>query len=297
MRLGERCRPARRDQLAHRGRDLGAEPLDGRRVVAADDERADAVGERELGEPLGPRGVVGGRRRCRAAARRPGRGRRRPRRRRCGRCARRASPAARRTGWAASRRRAGRSARASSARSRRSRSRRRAPVPGRGARRRPGSARPRPAPSARRCPRRRGSPRCRPRARAAPRPAYDGGRPRPRSRPRTPPAPRPSSTRPRLSTSRLATVVASTNGGRSGRLVTLVVTRSDDVRASTVAISGPGVEEPRLVRVVLERRQLQAGGLGEQRQLDDPVGLRGVRGDERAELEVVPVVGHPHVLR
>ena len=42
---------------------------------------------------------------------------------------------------------------------------------------------------------------------------------------------------PRLSTSRLATVVASTNGGRSGRLVTFAVTRSVEVRASTVAIS------------------------------------------------------------
>ena len=51
------------------------------------------------------------------------------------------------------------------------------------------------------------------------------------------PAPSPSSTRPRLSTSRLATVFASTNGGRSGRLVTLAVTRSVEVRASTVAAS------------------------------------------------------------
>ena len=110
------------------------------------------------------------------------------------------------------------------------------------------------------------------------------------------PAPRPSSTRPRLSTSRLATVLASTYGGRSGRLVTFVVTRSDDVRASTVAISAQASRNRGLVRMVLERRQLEPGRLGEQRELDDPVGLRGVRRDEGAELEVLAVVGHHPIL-
>ena len=43
--------------------------------------------------------------------------------------------------------------------------------------------------------------------------------------------------RPRLSRSRLATVLASTNGGRSGRLDTFVVSRRVLVRAAMVAIS------------------------------------------------------------
>ena len=67
-----------------------------------------------------------------------------------------------------------------------------------------------------------------------------------------PPAPMPSSTRPRLSTSRLATVLASTNGGRSGRLLTLVVTRSVDGAGEDRRDQRPGVEEPRLVGMVLD---------------------------------------------
>ncbi len=49
---------------------------------------------------------------------------------------------------------------------------------------------------------------------------------------KNPPAPRPSSTRPWLSRSTVATLRASTTGGRSGRLATLGVTMILDVAAA-----------------------------------------------------------------
>src|SRR5690606_30050155 len=44
-----------RDRLPGRRGDLGAEPFEGRRVVAADDERTHAVLERELDDLVDPR--------------------------------------------------------------------------------------------------------------------------------------------------------------------------------------------------------------------------------------------------
>ena len=54
----------------------------------------------------------------------------------------------------------------------------------------------------------------------------------------------------------------------------------------------PGVQEARLVRVVLEGHEVQAGELGELGQLDHGVGLLGQRRDEDAELQLVGVVRH-----
>ena len=51
------------------------------------------------------------------------------------------------------------------------------------------------------------------------------------------PAPSPSSTRPPLRMSRLATLRASTAGGRSGRFTTLGATRTVDVAAATTESS------------------------------------------------------------
>ena len=51
------------------------------------------------------------------------------------------------------------------------------------------------------------------------------------------PAPRPSSTRPPLRMSRLATLRASTAGGRSGRLATLGASRTVEVAAATTESS------------------------------------------------------------
>ena len=54
----------------------------------------------------------------------------------------------------------------------------------------------------------------------------------------------------------------------------------------------PGVEEPRLVGVVLEGHEVETRPVGERRELDDRLGVLGGRGDEDAELERVAVVGH-----
>jgi hypothetical protein len=54
----------------------------------------------------------------------------------------------------------------------------------------------------------------------------------------------------------------------------------------------PGVEERRLVGVVLERDDVEPDNVGQPRQLHHAVGLRGDGRDEHAELEVVAVVGH-----
>ena len=55
----------------------------------------------------------------------------------------------------------------------------------------------------------------------------------------------------------------------------------------------PRVEEARLVGVVLEGDEVEAGDLGELGELDDRVRLLGDRRDEDPELQVVGVVGHP----
>ena len=73
----------------------------------------------------------------------------------------------------------------------------------------------------------------------------------------------------------MATARASTAGGRSGRLATLGATRSVVVRARDHRQQGPGVEEPRLVGVVLHGDQVQADLLGELRERDDPIRLGG----------------------
>ena len=54
----------------------------------------------------------------------------------------------------------------------------------------------------------------------------------------------------------------------------------------------PGVEVPRLVRVVLDRHEVEPAHLGDVGELDDPVGAGRVGRGEEPELEVVPVVGH-----
>jgi hypothetical protein len=59
-----------------------------------------------------------------------------------------------------------------------------------------------------------------------------------------------------------------------------------------VAQQRPRVQEPRLVRVVLERRQVQAGGLGRLREGDHAGRLDVERRDERPEGQGMSVIGH-----
>ena len=106
------------------------------------------------------------------------------------------------------------------------------------------------------------------------------------------PAPRPSSTRPSLRMSRLATLRASTDGGRSGRLATFGASRTRRRLRGDHRQQRPGVQEARLVGVVLEGHEVQAGDLGELRELDHRVRLLGERRDEDAELQLVEVVRH-----
>ena len=54
----------------------------------------------------------------------------------------------------------------------------------------------------------------------------------------------------------------------------------------------PRVEEPRLVRVILERDEVESRVVGERRERDDVAGVRRGRRHEHAELERVTVVAH-----
>ena len=58
----------------------------------------------------------------------------------------------------------------------------------------------------------------------------------------------------------------------------------------------PGVEEPRLVRVILKRHEIQPHGVGQASELQHRRRLAGKRRDEDTELQVVPVVGHRRLL-
>jgi hypothetical protein len=64
------------------------------------------------------------------------------------------------------------------------------------------------------------------------------------------------------------------------------------VSAATTDSSVQVSRNRRLVRVVLERDDVEPDDVGQPRQLHHAVGLRGDGRDEHAELEVVAVVGH-----
>ena len=122
------------------------------------------------------------------------------------------------------------------------------------------------------------------------------GRPSRRWRPRTRRRPSPSSARPPESRSRLAADRASTAGGRSGRFSTLPETWIRAVRAATHGEQRPGVQEPRLVRVILERDQVQPRVLAQHGQVDHAL-RRGVdRSDEAAEPQLVTISRHGSML-
>src|ERR1700760_145661 len=106
------------------------------------------------------------------------------------------------------------------------------------------------------------------------------------------PAPRPSSTRPPLSRSRLATERASTAGGRRGGVGPVGGQVHPAGPGGHVAEQGPGVQERRLVGVVLKGHQVQPHLLGQHGQADRPLGIGAGRTDERAEQQRMPVVGH-----
>ena len=109
------------------------------------------------------------------------------------------------------------------------------------------------------------------------------------------PAPSPSSARPPERMSRLATARASTAGGRSGRFRTFPDSAHPLGSGGDEGQQRPRVQEPRLVRVVLEGDQVEARPVGELRQGDDAVGVAGGRGDEHAEAQWVPAIAHgPH---
>ena len=106
------------------------------------------------------------------------------------------------------------------------------------------------------------------------------------------PAPSPSSIRPCESRSRLATLRASTAGGRSGRLVTLAASRMRAGLRGDVAHQRPGVEERRLVRVVLERREVEPDLFAESGQHHGLLRIGVRRRQERPEQQIMAVVAH-----
>ena len=107
-----------------------------------------------------------------------------------------------------------------------------------------------------------------------------------------PPAPMPTLMRPPESRSRLAAARAS--DGRLAQRKVQDVRREMDARGGggDVREKGPGVKERRLVRVVLEGHQVEAGVLAELRERDDVLWTPALRGEERSEAELVAVVGH-----
>jgi len=115
-------------------------------------------------------------------------------------------------------------------------------------------------------------------------------RPRTRMRSQQPPAPRPRSNRPPLSRSRLAADRAMTAGGTQ-RHVQHVGGDPDAVGPRRdEGHERPGVQERRLVRVVLEGDEVQARRLGHLREQNRRLGVRRGRGDEGAELEPMSVI-------
>ena len=76
--------------------------------------------------------------------------------------------------------------------------------------------------------------------------------------------------------SRLATLRASTTGGRSGRLATFGARRTFVVCAATTDSSVQVSRKRALVGVILEGDEVQAGDLGELRELDHRVRPLGV---------------------
>ena len=81
-------------------------------------------------------------------------------------------------------------------------------------------------------------------------------------------------------------------GGRSGRLSTFPATWMRSVDCGDPRQQRPRVEERRLVRVVLERHEVQPGALGRLRQRHGLVRVLGRRSQEGAEHQVVAVVRH-----
>ena len=100
----------------------------------------------------------------------------------------------------------------------------------------------------------------------------------------------PSSKRPPLSRSSVAAALASTAGGRSGRLPTAAKTRTAVVWARIAASSDMRVEVARLVGMVLDAEQVVAEAVDQARGLEDAERVAGVGGEEVAELERVAVV-------
>jgi hypothetical protein len=88
-----------------------------------------------------------------------------------------------------------------------------------------------------------------------------------------PPAPKPSSNLPPDITSRLAAALAITAGGRSGRQATSGKTRTRSVRARIVAINDQAVQDPCLIRVILNTDQVQPLFVG--RPAPSPARCRG----------------------
>ena len=92
--------------------------------------------------------------------------------------------------------------------------------------------------------------------------------------------------------SRLATARASTAGGRSGRLRTFGAEAHAARAGGDEREQRPGVEEPRLVRVVLEGDEVEPAASASSASATTCSASPADGRDEDAELEVVPVVAH-----
>ena len=91
--------------------------------------------------------------------------------------------------------------------------------------------------------------------------------------------------------------MASTTGGRSGRLATLGATRIALVRAAIGREQRPGVEVLALVGVVLDGDEVEPSDVGELGQLERLVHPGRVGAREHPELQLVSVVRHVRLLR
>ena len=274
-----------------------------RGVVAAEDERARCRPRGRAGAGRRPtaRAAPGGSRRPRTTRRRgsagdgsrAGRGRPPAPTRRSGRSPRPGRRPSGSRGSAASRRPCAPRGRASAACTRRARSGCRGRATGRAWRRRPGGASRGPAAG------RRSFVSQMPRmmsiassSASTPCPGVRRGAPMATIASQNAPEPRPSANRPPESRSRLAAARARTAGGRSGQVEHVAGDLDAVRRRGDPGEQGPRVEERRLVRVVLERHEVQPGPLGGLRQGDDLLRVLRGRRQEGAEHEVVAVVGH-----
>src|SRR5690606_35934161 len=86
------------------------------------------------------------------------------------------------------------------------------------------------------------------------------------------------------------------DGGRPQRQAEDVPAKPYPLGASShIGQQRPGVQERRLVRVVLERDQVEPCPVGGDRQVEHVLWTAGTGGDERAEHQIVTVVRHTNV--